>query len=233
MYFSMMTLKKDGARTGRPSPLLESEGYRLHQAIWNLFPADRDAGRDFLFRREDERRAGPRYYIVSAREPAPPDDAWALGVKPYEPRLTVGERLAFRLRANPVRTRQDADGRHHRHDVVMDAKCDLKREGVPREAWPPLYVLAHQAGLTWLRERCERHGFDFGEGAVRVENHQQHRFNKPGRTGGTEGRRVELSTLDFVGVLTVTDPERLTTALFSGIGPAKGFGCGLLLVRRV
>jgi CRISPR system Cascade subunit CasE len=31
----------------------------------------------------------------------------------------------------------------------------------------------------------------------------------------------------------VDDPEQLTRLLENGIGPAKSFGCGLLLVRRL
>jgi CRISPR system Cascade subunit CasE len=47
------------------------------------------------------------------------------------------------------------------------------------------------------------------------------------------GKGIALSTLDFEGHLTVANAEIFRTALFSGIGPAKAFGCGLLLVRRV
>ena len=42
------------------------------------------------------------------------------------------------------------------------------------------------------------------------------------------------STLEFDGILAVTEPEVfIEKCLFSGIGPAKGFGCGVMLVRRV
>ncbi|MCI5220551.1 MAG: type I-E CRISPR-associated protein Cas6/Cse3/CasE, partial [Candidatus Electrothrix sp. LOE2] len=44
---------------------------------------------------------------------------------------------------------------------------------------------------------------------------------------------IQFSLLDLSDRLTVTDPNVFTRALFRGIGPAKGFGCGLLLVRRV
>ncbi|MCI0421919.1 MAG: type I-E CRISPR-associated protein Cas6/Cse3/CasE [Acidobacteria bacterium] len=47
------------------------------------------------------------------------------------------------------------------------------------------------------------------------------------------GKKIELSTLDFEGVLLVTEPDRFLRALLSGIGPAKAFGCGLMLVRRI
>jgi CRISPR system Cascade subunit CasE len=59
-----------------------------------------------------------------------------------------------------------------------------------------------------------------------VDGYIQHRFVKPKKK-----QMVQISTLDFTGLLTVTDPERFTTALFNGIGPAKGFGCGLMMVR--
>jgi len=31
----------------------------------------------------------------------------------------------------------------------------------------------------------------------------------------------------------VTEPERFVEALSAGLGKAKGFGCGLMLVRRL
>lgn len=40
-----------------------------------------------------------------------------------------------------------------------------------------------------------------------------------------------FSTVDFSGERTVTDPGLFGTALPTGIGHAKAFGCGLLLVR--
>jgi hypothetical protein len=39
--------------------------------------------------------------------------------------------------------------------------------------------------------------------------------------------------LDFTGEMTVLDACKLGSALTQGIGHAKAFGCGLLLVRRV
>ncbi len=47
------------------------------------------------------------------------------------------------------------------------------------------------------------------------------------------GKQVSLSTLEFNGVLTVADPKLFLETLYEGIGPAKGFGCGLMLVRRI
>ena len=44
---------------------------------------------------------------------------------------------------------------------------------------------------------------------------------------------MNWSALDFSGELTVIDPAAFIVALSKGIGPAKAFGCGLLLVRRI
>ncbi|MBE0437199.1 MAG: type I-E CRISPR-associated protein Cas6/Cse3/CasE, partial [Methylomicrobium sp.] len=62
---------------------------------------------------------------------------------------------------------------------------------------------------------------------IRVDGYRQHRFLK--RKGN---KQVSLSTLEFNGLLTVTDPNLFIKTLYTGIGPAKGFGCGLMLVRR-
>ncbi|MCI0724558.1 MAG: type I-E CRISPR-associated protein Cas6/Cse3/CasE [Acidobacteria bacterium] len=39
--------------------------------------------------------------------------------------------------------------------------------------------------------------------------------------------------MDFSGMLFVINPKAFAVALHKGIGPAKAFGCGLMLVRRI
>lgn len=51
-------------------------------------------------------------------------------------------------------------------------------------------------------------------------------YFRKGNRGG------KLVTVTFEGVLNVTDPAHLIRLLENGVGPAKAFGCGLLLVRR-
>jgi len=40
-------------------------------------------------------------------------------------------------------------------------------------------------------------------------------------------------TVRFDGLLRITDPDAFRATLIRGIGPAKAFGCGLMLVRRI
>ena len=42
---------------------------------------------------------------------------------------------------------------------------------------------------------------------------------------------ITFSEIDYEGVLTVADPAKLTAALFTGVGKARSYGCGLMLVR--
>lgn len=48
-----------------------------------------------------------------------------------------------------------------------------------------------------------------------------------------KGRAGKIVQVRFEGILEVNKPDALITLIKSGIGPAKSFGCGLLLIRRV
>ncbi len=200
------------------------DAYHAHSLIWDLFSDGPDRERDFLFRQEAHQGL-PAFLTVSERPPSSRNGTWTVESKPYAPVLREGVRLGFALRANPVRTVQDAAGRHHRHDVVMDAKRRFS-EAAPGQPRPPQPEFVREAGLAWLAGRAEKNGFTFAPGEVTVDGYAQLRLNKERGTAP-----IRLSTIEFGGLLTVTDPERFQAALASGIGPAKGFGCGLLLVR--
>ncbi|MBU4427334.1 MAG: type I-E CRISPR-associated protein Cas6/Cse3/CasE, partial [Proteobacteria bacterium] len=42
-----------------------------------------------------------------------------------------------------------------------------------------------------------------------------------------------LRTLDFEGKLKIVDADRFKKSLFNGIGSAKAFGCGMMMVKRI
>lgn len=224
MYFSLIAprdrLVRQTAYEGPTGP------YAEHQWLWRFFPAESGTQRDFLFRRRDIEGV-PRFYVVSQRIPQSPSDAWQVRTKPYAPTVSAGQRLQFELRANPVVTRSD-NGKSVRHDVVMQAKKRLLAEqGLTRwSEWngahkPALYQLVAEAGHAWLQARGQRLGFSVDEASLIVEGYQQH----VGRDN------LRFSTVDYSGQLTVTDPARFGDVLCRGIGRAKAFGCGLLLIR--
>ncbi len=200
------------------------DSYGQHQAVWQLFvlpPAAARTGTAFLFRHEWHGDL-PVFYILSRSVPQDRAGLWNIQSKPYAPQLEAGDRLHFKLRVNPVVTR---DGK--RHDVVMDAKQRLRWKELRSEERPSLNALAYEAGSTWLAERTEKHGFALAPASLLVDGYRTHTVHHRGRTP------ISFSTLDFSGVLTVVDPEKFLSTLYGGIGPAKGFGCGLLLVKRI
>lgn len=237
MYFSLL-MPEPGREREAAHQRMADDAYDDHQWLWKLFPAPAGTARDFLFRRQEV--AGlPRYHLVSQRAPRPPGDAWRLQTRPYAPELQAGDRLAFELCAAPTVRRglDSADGKSRRHDVVMEAKRRLLAErGLT--AWrdwqgadrPPLYALVQQACIPWLARRGQAAGFELDAEHCIAAAYRQH-----GRSAdlGGGGRGLQFSSVDFSGELTVRDAERFRHTLFHGLGSAKAFGCGLLLVRRL
>ena len=205
--------------------------YAEHQWLWRFLPAPPGTPRTFLFRRRDVNGL-PRFYVVSDREPLSPSAHWQVTGKPYAPTLAAGDVLAFDLRVNPVVTSRNAEGKATRHDVVMQEKTRLlQARGLSKWAdWttpdrPALPDLIQRTGCAWLQARYQRLGFALhDEASLCVEGYLQHRG---------KGGALRVSTLDFSGHLRVVDPAALQHALFNGIGHAKAFGCGLLLVRPI
>jgi CRISPR system Cascade subunit CasE len=221
-YFSRISLSAE--RPEEVMRILKANDYGLHQSLWELFPNDPQARRDFLFRQDDVKR-WPVFYLLSAREPRGDHNVFRVETKPYQPRLAAGETLSFSLRANPVHTRKTGGGnpkQRKRDDVVMHLKRRLAADAP--DALPSQTELAQEAGEGWLLRQAERHGFEVL--SVRADNYRQLRLR-------ARNKDIRLSTLDFTGLLRVADKEAFGQALIQGIGPAKAFGCGLLLVRRL
>ncbi len=225
MFISQIRLRPDTDPMRLARQFDNSSTYREHQLIWQLFPRDPNAERDFLFRAE-KRNGTQRYLLLSQRQPEADPAIWQVETKTYRPRLHSGQRLAFQLRANPVVTRKNAQGRSSRHDIIMDAKKQISWSTLPAAERPHLPTLIQQAGERWLAERLARHGANLE--AVRVDGYQPQSSHKKGAK-----KPITHSSLDFEGTLQVEDPEPFTQLLYTGLGPAKAFGYGLLLVRRL
>jgi CRISPR system Cascade subunit CasE len=214
---------KPGLDVQQLAQALPANAYAEHQLVWRWFAEDAP-GRDFLFRREQQGHWP--YFIVLSKREAVVSELWEVETRPFAPKLATGERLHFVLRANPVVVRKISDDRavktRHRDDVV----ADLKKRRYPDKAFrPPLGEMVCEVGSEWLSARAARNGFALE--SIRADGYQQHRLHKRGSE-----KPIPLSTLEFAGTLRVEDPALFTEKLFQGIGPAKSFGCGLLLVRR-
>ena len=183
------------------------DAYAWHQAVWGCFPGRPDADRDFLTR-TDWLARGCRMYLLSLSEPTRPawcpEEGWA--VKEIVPSFLQHERYAFDLLANPTRkvASFNAEGERTRNGRRLPLTDEASR-------------------LTWMQTKAGQHGFRL-EGAIAVEDAGVSVFRRQERTGTHAGVR-------FRGRLQVTDRERFIHAFHHGIGNAKAFGYGMLLLQ--
>ncbi|MGC8876998.1 type I-E CRISPR-associated protein Cas6/Cse3/CasE [Thermus sp.] len=134
--------------------------------------------------------------------------------KPFEPALRPGQRLRFRLRANPAK-RLAATGKR------VALKTPLEK-------------------IAWLERRLMEGGFRLLEGEegplVRIlqdtflEVRRRKGVASPSGEHREEGERrlVQVQAVLFEGRLEVVDPKKARATLERGIGPGKALGLGLL-----
>lgn len=183
--------------------------YDVHCALWTLFPGHETDTRGFLFRVETEQRGtGADLLVQSQWQPESNSaDSQLLATRAFQPQLISGQRLRFRLKANPIKTIKDEKGR-------KNAKGEVKTCRVP--------LIDENQQLGWLARK-------FNDSArieaALVTSTQPLYFRKNGKAG-------KLMTVIFDGVLQINNPESFLLQMQAGIGPAKGFGCGLLSIAR-
>lgn len=211
-------LKRDASVAALAPLLLPEDAHAralaAHRLVWSLMTTGEAATRDFLWREE---RPGA-FLILGAHAPGP-SPLFEVEAKPFAPPLAEGDRLSFVLRANATTARKVPGQRGPRDDVVMRA---LHAEPGDRAAARP--ALVAQEGTAWLQRQGARHGFSVGP--VAVDGYETLRIAREAKPP------IQLATLDYAGVLTVTDPARFLPALRHGFGRARAFGCGLMLIRR-
>lgn len=203
-YLTQVTLDFETA-----SRLRLRDCYDWHQAAWKAFPGRDGAPRDFLLRL-DQRREGFRLLLVSSTQPIRPDwcppDAWRS--QPIPEAYFSRRRYAFQLCANPTRK------------VASKADGSLTKNGrrVPLGKREEL--------LAWIKRKGEQGGFTVEETALRTFSRGREYFEKNGRQG-------LHSAVEFEGLLTVTNPAKFHETFTRGIGSAKAFGFGLLVIAPI
>lgn len=231
MYLSRVRVDLNGLSREALFDVMQGAAYGAHQLLWQAFPGH-DGARPFLFRQEMEEdteqgkppKGLPLFYVLSDQEPISIAGLLDVQCKPFAPTLREGEQLAFRLRANPTVARRVEGARHSpRSDVLMAAKKLFP----PGQRTSPECVQAmDQAARDWLHTRAEALGFRLPMDPE-VGAYRQHVLQKPGRRDA-----IQYSSVDYEGLLEVADLGRLIETLAHGVGRAKAFGCGLMLIRR-
>lgn len=187
------------------------DSYGWHKRIWGCFPRQPDLRRDFLTR-IDILEGAFRLWLLSPSRPVCPDwcppDGFA--VKEIANSFLSHRYYAFNLRANPVKclVQRNEQGERQRHGKrVPLIKPDELRAWLDRKG--------EQGGFRIV---ADRH-LDIGP---MVKSH----FRKSEQAACHGG-------VEFRGVLEVTNPSKFEETYYTGIGSAKGFGFGLLLLKPV
>lgn len=224
MYLSKITLEPSSQAAREILRLSPKGSYGSHQLLWTLF-SDQD-NRNFLFREELGVAGLPLFYTLSQTLPQTDSPVFAVQTKQFAPSLKAGDRLAYRLRANPTVAKKNDSGKSARHDVLMNAKRAAKT-GKEKTA-DQISQLMYEAAKGWLadehRQRSWGLTLDFLPDA---SNYRQHISLKP------NGREIKYSSIDYEGVLTVTDAAKFLQRYAQGFGRAKAFGCGLMMLRKL
>jgi CRISPR system Cascade subunit CasE len=189
-----------------------------HHLVWSLFDRE-ETVRTWLYRRLTDRTLR----LVSTR--APKSSPYATVVTTREQNfdwLQAGMRLVFKLRANAVQ-RVIVEGKTRKVDVVMHGLHLLssKERSERREE------VTQAAYLAWMQRQGVAHGFSVEQESFQVVAHYRERI--PRRNAAP----VLINCGELVGLLTVIDPQALTTCLSQGLGASRSFGCGLMEVARI
>jgi CRISPR system Cascade subunit CasE len=228
LYLSRIRLREDASVAALAGllvgPNADEHTGRTHQLLWSLFADSPDRRRDFLWR--DDGGSGWRRRTFLTLSVRPPEDRvrlFEVETKPFEPVLTAGQHLRFRLRASPSVSMPASNAkRGMRKDPVALALKKLPEAERPRRR----YDVLQQEGRRWLAKQAERAGFRLPEGAPLLIDGEDHRALP--RNGKPP---IRFPVLDLEGILELTEPAAFRTALAQGFGRAKAFGCGLMLIR--
>lgn len=190
---------------------------RLHlspETVWRLPPSGIYAAHQTIAATVDGaalwRADGSEALVLSERAPRD-TPVWRVAqTKPFDPQLRRGDALTFSIRANATVSR---DGK--RHDLVVDA--------VKRGDSRPQREIAAEIYPAWIRRQGDRCGFEVAD--VVAGRRVRH-------VGVRRGADLTFWTVDLDGVLVVRDPDLVRATLLSGLGHARAFGAGLLLVAR-
>ncbi len=200
MYLSRITL-----HTGQLSPaqllhLVDRGEYVMHQWLWDLFPVRQ---RKAISLSSGRTRGAFRFFVLSQERPAE-SEMFTIECRPFASELRTGQSLCFNLRANPTICKAGK-----RHDLLMEAKRQVRGQAEGSDVW----LHQQQAALDWLAAQGERSGFTLLDTSVDAYRQQQLRREN-------SRQLIQFSSVDYTGMLTVTDPGLFLQRLSRGMAKA-------------
>ena len=204
--------------------------YEMHKTLWAGFPHKDDGGAGRVLFRVDSDRHGPAALVQSVNEPnwsALPAGylRFKAEAKAFTPAVTAGQRLRFRLRANPTKRVHEKAAVPAGGESVAGKRVGLLTE-VEQIKW--LIGKGEDGGFTVPGEWVEAKDPETKE-PIKLANFRVDAIPE-GRVRDVKNPGSSLLAVRFEGVLIVSDPGLFAKTLAAGVGSAKGFGFGLLSV---
>jgi len=226
MYLSCLMLNPRSKRAQQEL----ANAYELHRSVYKAFPPVLPPEERVLFRVDEHPQNGlPMLLVQSRAEPDWREANASAGYllsparcKSVDLGLQAGQVYAFRLRANPVVKKATHEREPEAHPGYVAAARERRSRGEPEPGRNGirLGLVREEEQRAWLERQAARHGFALLQVTVIPEGLQ--RAWPPG------GRPISHLSVRYDGLLRVLDAAGLEAALREGIGPAKGFGFGLL-----
>jgi len=195
--------------TGNYLQLPDVGTYEHHRFICDLFQHKKGI-RDLLFVVYSN-----KYYVVSDNLPQNFDPKIVhIRSKSYQPVVEKGCPLRF-----DVRLTAEPRVKNVRTSLVPAYKEKLgKNHSLRRD------TLMHDAAVDWFSKHSMKYGFKVRD--LFIQGFHKYKFKK------SDGSPVDFDSLDIRGVLEVSSPAVFVSTLYRGIGKARAYGCGLMLVSR-
>lgn len=206
------------------------DSYAWHQKLWDCFPNRPDDKRDFMTR-IDPLEGAFRLWVLSRHQPNCPDWCPKEDFEPREiaPTFLSHRYYVFDLKANPTKAQvqRDASGQ------PLSLANGKRKRGKRVPLVDPVELRAWLERKGEVRCRDAQTGTEIPGGfrlvpdrpleiSPMVESH----FRKKEQSAYHGGVR-------FRGTLEVTDRDSFIKSYQEGVGSAKGFGFGLLLLAPI
>lgn len=204
MYLSQCVLN-----TARPI-----NPYQLHKKIWRLFPDQENDLRSFLFRVENLGQLGVQKILLQSEYQPQPATGDLLLLQTKELNLDgikAQPKLRFMLRANPTKKIKDQNGKQGNQGKVRVA------------------LINEQEIIAWLKRQLHD-CVEISDHEISILRQDLLTFRKLKEKQQHFGK---IQTVTYTGLINVSNHEQLKNKIYTGIGPAKAFGCGMLSIAKV
>lgn len=240
MYLSLLSLNPRNKSVQRE----QRQPYQLHRTLMNAFdpggvgqPRNTDDSHGVLFRLDQD--VSTHLPIVIVQSQSYPNWTWLnqkndehqqsyllrpAQCKAIQIELARGQRLAFRLRANPTKRFSAGKGNKGKRMALLEAGLQLDWLKRKFDSGQDKGGDERQSGFKLIQANVSRNVFLADQKEETLNNNgDQHK----------QVHDLKLFGIQFDGVVEVLDPILAQHTIQAGIGSGKAFGFGLLSVALV